>query len=118
MQRGLPALIRSDAEKRLFTSEQIDAMIEQIKQHEEIMAGKLLTEETQARVAKDLDLDADDVQRLQDDIEACKRDEPACEPPDIRMETHVVNGVPREIACWMRWTAREQDSLDMDRDMT
>ena len=97
---GLAALIRADAEKRLFTPEQIDAMLEQVKQHEEIMAGKILTDETQARVAKDLDLDADDVQRLHDDIEACKCAEPACEPPDIRMETHVVSGVPREIACW------------------
>lgn len=97
---GLAAVIRSDAEKRLFTPEQIDAMLEQVKQHEEIMAGKILTDETQARVAKDLDLDADDVQRLHDDIEACKCAEPACEPPDIRMETHVVSGVPREIACW------------------
>ena len=97
---GQAALIRSDAEKRLFTPEQIEEFVESYKQHVEIMAGKVLTEEMQARIAEDLDLDDDDVQRLQNDIDASKRDEPACEPPDIRMETVVVDGVPRTMACW------------------
>ena len=65
---GIAALIEADAKIRLFTPEQIESFIEHNKLHEEVMAGKILTDDAEARVAADLNMDAEDVQRLQNDI--------------------------------------------------
>ena len=97
---GVAALIEADAKKRLFTPEQIESFVEHYKQHEEVMAGRVLTDDAQARVAADLDMDSEDVQRLQDDINSAQNEEPACSMPDIRITTQVVDGAQREVACW------------------
>ena len=97
---GLPALIEADAKKRLFTPEQIKSFIEHQKQHEEVMAGMVLTADAEARVAADLHMDSEDVQRLQDDIKSAQEEEPACTMPDIRITTQDIDGTQREVASW------------------
>ena len=97
---GMAALIEADAKKRLFTPEQIKSFIEHYKEHEEIMAGNVLTADAEARMAADLGIDAEDVQRLQEDIRSAQDEEPKCATPDIRVTTQLVEGEQREVACW------------------
>jgi hypothetical protein len=97
---GMPALIRSDAEKRLFTEEQIEAFIAHFKAHQEVMAGTVLSEAASTRVATDLGLAPADVQRLHEDIESARREEPPCEAPDVRIEVRVRAGRSHQVAVW------------------
>ena len=64
------------------------------------MAGNVLTADAEARMAADLGVDAEDVQRLQEDIRSAQDEEPKCATPDIRVTTQLVEGEQREVACW------------------
>ncbi len=64
------------------------------------MAGMVLTADAEARVAADLHMDSEDVQRLQDDIKSAQEEEPACTMPDIRITTQDIDGTQREVASW------------------
>ena len=103
---GIAALIKADAENRLFTPEQIESFIEHYRQHQEVMAGNILTADAEARVAADLGMDAEDVQRLQDDIKSAQNKEPVCVMPDIRITMQVIDGQQHEHACWHETTSK------------
>ena len=82
------------------------SFIEHQKQHEEVMAGMVLTADAEARVAADLHMDSEDVQRLQDDIRSAQNKEPVCMMPDIRITMQVIDGQQHEHACWHETTSK------------
>ena len=75
------------------------------------MAGKILTSDAEARVAADLGMDSEDVQRLQDDIKVAQQDEPACTSmmPDIRIATQILDGEQHEVAYWHETNGKDND---------
>ena len=99
-QGGIEARLRSDATKRYFTEEQINSFCEQFQAHAQIQGNLDASDVAATRIAEELQLNAEDVKRLQDDINSVTTQEDCPAPPEIRTCEKYIEGKLVTEATW------------------
>ena len=97
---GLAELLERDACAQLRSTEQREAMREQLKHHEAASSAMDTGDLDEIQHAAQNDMEADDLQRLRDDIAAAANEEPVPPPPNVCYAHVWVNGSLERVATW------------------